>query len=80
MVPMREVMRSAGSDQTELARIHKEVCVSFHADISVCPLTLPQGFQLRPLVFSDFFQADGTSALPPKEMTLEAVLDKLVST
>ncbi|KIP02717.1 hypothetical protein PHLGIDRAFT_95701 [Phlebiopsis gigantea 11061_1 CR5-6] len=62
MVPMREVMRSAGSDQTELARIHKE------------------GFQLRPLVFSDFFQADGTSALPPKEMTLEAVLDKLVST
>ena len=43
-------------------------------------LTLPQGFQLRPLVFSDFFQADGTSALPPKEITLEAVLDKLVST
>ena len=35
MVPMRELMRSAGSDKAELARIHEEVCTPFHTDISV---------------------------------------------
>ena len=35
MVPMRELMRSAGSDKAELSRIHEEVCTPFHTDISV---------------------------------------------
>ena len=35
MVPMRELMRSAGSDKAELARIHEEVRVASTTDCSV---------------------------------------------
>ena len=61
MIPMRELMRRAGGNNAELARIHQE------------------GVELRPLVLSDFFQVDGTSALPPPDNSLEAVLEKLTS-
>lgn len=38
-----------------------------------------EGVELRPLVLGDFFQADGTSALPPPDLSIEAVLEKLAS-
>lgn len=59
MVPMRELMRQAGSDKAELARIQEE------------------GVQLRPLRLDDFFQADGTSALPPQQSPIDEFMEKL---
>ncbi|GJE92609.1 ATP-binding protein [Phanerochaete sordida] len=61
MIPMRELMRSAGADSAELARIQAE------------------GVELRPLKLEDFFQADGTSALPPPENTIEVIMEKLAA-
>lgn len=80
MVPMREVMRRAGDSKADLARIQEEVCEKkILVYLTIFTYFLGQGFQLRPLVLEDFFQTDGTSALPTQqEITLEAVLEKLV--
>jgi ATPase family AAA domain-containing protein 1 len=77
MVPMRELMRRAGDNKGELFRMHEEV----RQRLFVCGAGVDvwQGFELRPLVLEDFFQTDGTSALPPREVTLEEVLEKLAS-
>ncbi|EKM49807.1 uncharacterized protein PHACADRAFT_167153 [Phanerochaete carnosa HHB-10118-sp] len=37
-----------------------------------------EGIDLRPLTLDDFFQTDGTSALPPPENSIEAIMEKLV--
>ena len=77
MVPMRELMRRAGDNKAELFRMREEV----RHQLSLCRAgaNVLQGFELRPLALEDFFQADGTSALPPREATLEEVLEKLAS-
>ena len=49
----------------------------FHACFH--PADVPQGVDLRPLVLDDFFEADGTSVLPPREdlATVEEALEKI---
>ena len=70
MVPMREFMRSAGTHPELLAQAEDSVRLIFISPselVNPSNVMLPQGFELRPLTIDDFFQSDGTSALPPSE-------------
>lgn len=66
MRPMREFIREAEDVREKLDRCQEEVSYCFHFFCSFThKFSCSKGFKLRPLTFEDFFQADGTSALPP---------------
>ena len=67
MIPMREFMRAAGQQPHLLEKAQNSVqnlsSTMFCRQLANLP-SLLQDFELRPLSLDDFFQSDGTSALP----------------
>ena len=67
MIPMREFMRAAGQQPHLLEKAQNSVqnlsSTMFLPQLTNFPFLL-QDFELRPLSLDDFFQSDGTSALP----------------
>ena len=67
MIPMREFMRAAGQQPHLLEKAQNSVqnlsSTMFLRQLAHF-LFLLQDFELRPLSLDDFFQSDGTSALP----------------